>query len=61
MGKTTTIGKLSARLKNDANQTVLVAACDTFRWGGRKALLSPDVGGCNALTSEVMIGQGCCC
>lgn len=31
MGKTTTIGKIAARLKGEANQTVLVAACDTFR------------------------------
>lgn len=30
MGKTTTIGKLAKRLKNRGN-TVLVAACDTFR------------------------------
>lgn len=30
MGKTTTIGKLATRLKRDGN-TVLVAACDTFR------------------------------
>lgn len=32
MGKTTTIGKIAARLKLEANQTVLVAACDTFRY-----------------------------
>ena len=31
MGKTTTIGKLARRLRVEANQTVLVAACDTFR------------------------------
>jgi ABC-type multidrug transport system ATPase subunit len=31
MGKTTTIGKIASRLRNEANQTVLVAACDTFR------------------------------
>jgi fused signal recognition particle receptor len=31
MGKTTTIGKLAARLQNEANQTVLLGACDTFR------------------------------
>jgi fused signal recognition particle receptor len=31
MGKTTTIGKICHRLKTEANQTVLVAACDTFR------------------------------
>lgn len=30
MGKTTTIGKLATRLRRDGN-TVLVAACDTFR------------------------------
>lgn len=33
MGKTTTIGKLAYRLKNELNQTVLMAACDTFRAG----------------------------
>ncbi len=31
MGKTTTIGKIAARLQNEANQTVLLGACDTFR------------------------------
>mmetsp|Transcript_2422 Transcript_2422/g.8131 ORF Transcript_2422/g.8131 Transcript_2422/m.8131 type:complete len:358 (-) Transcript_2422:194-1267(-) len=31
MGKTTTIGKLARRLRVEANQTVLLAACDTFR------------------------------
>jgi fused signal recognition particle receptor len=31
MGKTTTIGKIASRLKNEANQTVLLGACDTFR------------------------------
>lgn len=31
MGKTTTIGKLAHRLRVEGNQTVLVAACDTFR------------------------------
>lgn len=31
MGKTTTIGKLSSRLKNDYNMSVLLGACDTFR------------------------------
>lgn len=31
MGKTTTIGKVCARLKSELNQSVLVAACDTFR------------------------------
>merc|ERR1712150_394113 len=31
MGKTTTIGKLAHRLKNEGNQKVMVAACDTFR------------------------------
>jgi fused signal recognition particle receptor len=31
MGKTTTIGKLSARLQNDFNASVLLGACDTFR------------------------------
>jgi len=33
MGKTTTIGKLAHRLKKEGNQTVLMAACDTFRAG----------------------------
>jgi fused signal recognition particle receptor len=32
-GKTTTIGKLAHRLRIEGNQTVLVAACDTFRAG----------------------------
>lgn len=31
MGKTTTIGKLSARLQNEYNISVLLGACDTFR------------------------------
>ena len=31
MGKTTTIGKISARLVNEYNMTVLLGACDTFR------------------------------
>ena len=31
MGKTTTIGKISAKLVNDYNMTVLLGACDTFR------------------------------
>ena len=31
MGKTTTIGKLARRLRTEGNQTVLMAACDTFR------------------------------
>eukprot|EP01040_Poterioochromonas_malhamensis_P013905 gene13905-15345_t len=31
MGKTTTIGKLAARLREEANLSVLVGACDTFR------------------------------
>ncbi len=38
MGKTTTIGKLASRLKNEANQTVLLAACDTFRAGAVEQL-----------------------
>eukprot|EP00578_Thalassiosira_sp_NH16_P021406 CAMPEP_0181100368 /NCGR_PEP_ID=MMETSP1071-20121207/13156_1 /TAXON_ID=35127 /ORGANISM="Thalassiosira sp., Strain NH16" /LENGTH=559 /DNA_ID=CAMNT_0023183093 /DNA_START=189 /DNA_END=1868 /DNA_ORIENTATION=+ len=33
MGKTTTIGKLAHRLKTEADQKVLLAACDTFRAG----------------------------
>jgi fused signal recognition particle receptor len=32
-GKTTTIGKLAHRLRTEGNQTVLLAACDTFRAG----------------------------
>ena len=31
--RTTTIGKLAYRLKNEGNQKVLLAACDTFRAG----------------------------
>lgn len=31
MGKTTTIGKIASRLKNELNMTVLLGACDTFR------------------------------
>ena len=38
MGKTTTIGKLASRLRNEANQTVLLAACDTFRAGAVEQL-----------------------
>ncbi|CAJ1948105.1 unnamed protein product [Cylindrotheca closterium] len=33
MGKTTTIGKLAYRLRNEGEQKVLLAACDTFRAG----------------------------
>jgi len=33
MGKTTTIGKLSNRLRVEGDQKVLLAACDTFRAG----------------------------
>ncbi|KAL3823155.1 hypothetical protein ACHAXA_010411, partial [Cyclostephanos tholiformis] len=33
MGKTTTIGKLAYRLRNEAGKRVLLAACDTFRAG----------------------------
>jgi fused signal recognition particle receptor len=33
MGKTTTIGKLAHRLRVEGNQTVFLAACDTFRAG----------------------------
>lgn len=33
MGKTTTIGKLAHRLRAEAGQKVLLAACDTFRAG----------------------------
>ena len=44
MGKTTTIGKLAARLRAEGELRVLVGACDTFRaaaveqlqeWAGR--------------------------
>lgn len=38
MGKTTTIGKLAHRLRTEGNQTVLVAACDTFRAGAVEQL-----------------------
>ena len=38
MGKTTTIGKLAHRLIVEGNQTVLVAACDTFRAGAVEQL-----------------------
>lgn len=38
MGKTTTIGKLASRLKNEGGQKVLVAACDTFRAGAVEQL-----------------------
>jgi fused signal recognition particle receptor len=31
MGKTTSIGKLAWRLRNEFNQSVLLGACDTFR------------------------------
>ena len=31
MGKTTTIGKLANRLREEAGQKVMLAACDTFR------------------------------
>jgi fused signal recognition particle receptor len=38
MGKTTTIGKLAHRLRVEGNQTVLLAACDTFRAGAVEQL-----------------------
>ena len=38
MGKTTTIGKLAYRLRTEGNQTVLMAACDTFRAGAVEQL-----------------------
>lgn len=38
MGKTTTIGKLANRLRTEGNQTVLMAACDTFRAGAVEQL-----------------------
>ena len=31
MGKTTTIGKIASRLRNEGNVSVLLGACDTFR------------------------------
>ena len=31
MGKTTTIGKLAYRLHSEANYSVILGACDTFR------------------------------
>jgi fused signal recognition particle receptor len=37
-GKTTSIGKLAHRLKNEGNQTVLMAACDTYRAGAVEQL-----------------------
>jgi fused signal recognition particle receptor len=36
--RTTTIGKLAHRLRTEGNQTVLVAACDTFRAGAVEQL-----------------------
>lgn len=33
MGKTTTVGKVASRLREDGGQRVLLAAADTFRWG----------------------------
>mmetsp|Transcript_29780 Transcript_29780/g.43906 ORF Transcript_29780/g.43906 Transcript_29780/m.43906 type:complete len:526 (-) Transcript_29780:51-1628(-) len=39
MGKTTTIGKLAHRLRTEGNQTVLMAACDTFRAGAVEQLV----------------------
>ena len=38
MGKTTTIGKLASRLKTEGNQSILLAACDTFRAGAVEQL-----------------------
>jgi fused signal recognition particle receptor len=38
MGKTTTIGKIAHRLRTEGNQTVLMAACDTFRAGAVEQL-----------------------
>jgi fused signal recognition particle receptor len=38
MGKTTTIGKLAHRLRAEGNQTVMLAACDTFRAGAVEQL-----------------------
>jgi fused signal recognition particle receptor len=38
MGKTTTIGKLAHRLRTEGNQTVVLAACDTFRAGAVEQL-----------------------
>ena len=36
--RTTTIGKLANRLRTEGNQTVLMAACDTFRAGAVEQL-----------------------
>lgn len=33
MGKTTTVGKVASRLREEGGQKVLLAAADTFRWG----------------------------
>jgi len=55
MGKTTTIGKLAGRLRKEANQTVVLGACDTFRaaaveqlgeWAQRAnvSIVKPEVG-----------------
>ena len=38
MGKTTTIGKLASRLKTEGSQSILLAACDTFRAGAVEQL-----------------------
>jgi len=38
MGKTTTIGKLAYRLRTEGEQSVLLAACDTFRAGAVEQL-----------------------
>lgn len=32
MGKTTTVGKVASRLREEGGQKVLLAAADTFRW-----------------------------
>ena len=37
--RTTTIGKLAHRLRTEGNQTVLMAACDTFRAGAVEQLV----------------------
>lgn len=36
MGKTTTVGKVASRLREEGGQKVLLAAADTFRWDAKK-------------------------
>lgn len=39
MGKTTTVGKVASRLREDGGQKVLLAAADTFRCDQWKGML----------------------